>query len=256
MCPAETAGGGSHPCLFPCSEDRDCLGSEKCCLLSCGAACLEPVREKPGECPAVKPGQVGICVEQCRHDYDCPGSQKCCGNGCGTTCTPVPPKGTPTFAPAANEGLSGKRCRSSQDCPKSETCCSHQCRQGCPAPAHGAEGPSGSDCLGVEPLWPPQPNPLRPHLHLPLGGGDVAGSSTAWAASSAPPALLWAPHSGRRPRAGSPTSRTGCALTRQLHQAWRISLLQRRARAWTPASHPPTLAWPRAAPSPCTLPRL
>uniref|UniRef100_A0A8C3IV32 WAP domain-containing protein n=1 Tax=Chrysemys picta bellii TaxID=8478 RepID=A0A8C3IV32_CHRPI len=30
-------------CLVSCSDD-DCLGSEKCCLLSCGAGCLEPVQ--------------------------------------------------------------------------------------------------------------------------------------------------------------------------------------------------------------------
>jgi len=41
---------------------------------------------KLGQCPAIKPGTIGLCVEQCSSDEDCNGNLKCCSNGCGHTC--------------------------------------------------------------------------------------------------------------------------------------------------------------------------
>uniref|UniRef100_A0A8V5H7G4 Uncharacterized protein n=1 Tax=Melopsittacus undulatus TaxID=13146 RepID=A0A8V5H7G4_MELUD len=45
-CPAAAPEGLFYPCSFPCLEDRDCLGRQKCCSLGCGSACLEPVQGK------------------------------------------------------------------------------------------------------------------------------------------------------------------------------------------------------------------
>nr|XP_045015481.1 WAP four-disulfide core domain protein 18-like [Jaculus jaculus] len=43
-------------------------------------------QEKPGACPKVRPGNVGICVERCSGDNSCPKKMKCCSNGCGHVC--------------------------------------------------------------------------------------------------------------------------------------------------------------------------
>ena len=48
--------------------------------------CFVLVRAKPGNCPALDPNTVGICVNMCEDDRDCSGAQKCCSNGCGQTC--------------------------------------------------------------------------------------------------------------------------------------------------------------------------
>ena len=39
-----------------------------------------------GECPALRDGEAGICVEECEGDQDCRREEKCCSNGCGHTC--------------------------------------------------------------------------------------------------------------------------------------------------------------------------
>lgn len=39
--------------------------------------------QKPGRCPPVRPGEVGICADTCQSDKECGGNQKCCRNGCG-----------------------------------------------------------------------------------------------------------------------------------------------------------------------------
>lgn len=48
--------------------------------------CSKFYKEKPGACPAVEPGTVGICVVGCAGDSSCPGDEKCCSNGCGSGC--------------------------------------------------------------------------------------------------------------------------------------------------------------------------
>lgn len=45
-CPAAAPEGLTAPCSFPCLEDKDCLGAQKCCPLGCGSACLEPAQGK------------------------------------------------------------------------------------------------------------------------------------------------------------------------------------------------------------------
>lgn len=65
--------------------------------------CKKP-QEKPGSCPTLPPGSIGICIHGCGSDSDCPGSKKCCSNGCGTTCeNPVNgPEGCPPGVPVGN----------------------------------------------------------------------------------------------------------------------------------------------------------
>uniref|UniRef100_A0A8D0G1N4 WAP domain-containing protein n=1 Tax=Strix occidentalis caurina TaxID=311401 RepID=A0A8D0G1N4_STROC len=93
-CPATAPEGLFEPCSFPCLEDWDCLGAQKCCPLGCGPACLQPLltpalpppdQPKPGECPVAQPGP---CRERCRGDSDCPDAQKCCNSSCGRQCLP------------------------------------------------------------------------------------------------------------------------------------------------------------------------
>lgn len=45
-CPAAAPEGLFYPCSFRCQEDKDCLGSQKCCPLGCGPACVEPAQGK------------------------------------------------------------------------------------------------------------------------------------------------------------------------------------------------------------------
>ena len=43
-------------------------------------------RQRPGFCPEVPKGTMGICVEMCSGDDSCPEGAKCCSNGCGHVC--------------------------------------------------------------------------------------------------------------------------------------------------------------------------
>uniref|UniRef100_A0A7M4ELI5 WAP domain-containing protein n=1 Tax=Crocodylus porosus TaxID=8502 RepID=A0A7M4ELI5_CROPO len=45
VCPS-SAPGVLDPCFFPCSSDYSCPGSQKCCLIPCGQACLDPLPGK------------------------------------------------------------------------------------------------------------------------------------------------------------------------------------------------------------------
>ncbi|XP_051489385.1 NF-X1-type zinc finger protein NFXL1-like [Apus apus] len=139
VCPVVAPEGLFAPCSFPCLEDKDCLGAQKCCPLGCGPACLEPVQEqpKPGECPVAQPGLAGPCREWCRRDGDCPDAQKCCNSSCGRQCMPAAPAGTPTAAPAWQEGT---RCWNDGDCGNGETCCGGRCAGLCLAEHQGKAG--------------------------------------------------------------------------------------------------------------------
>ena len=53
-------------------------------LLPC---CVSPGGDKkPGNCPYVPPGTLGICINGCNGDDMCDGDEKCCSNGCGAMC--------------------------------------------------------------------------------------------------------------------------------------------------------------------------
>uniref|UniRef100_A0A8B9BV56 WAP domain-containing protein n=1 Tax=Anser brachyrhynchus TaxID=132585 RepID=A0A8B9BV56_9AVES len=87
-CPTAAPEGLFYPCSFQCLEDKDCLGSKKCCPLGCGPACLEPLQGEAScgagrsRAPCQSPGP---CREECEGDSDCPSSQKCC-NRLGRSC--------------------------------------------------------------------------------------------------------------------------------------------------------------------------
>ncbi|GLG98106.1 Uncharacterized protein GBIM_04728, partial [Gryllus bimaculatus] len=56
-------------------------------LLAVAALVMGPTEaQKPGRCPPVRPGQVGVCAELCTGDNSCSGNSKCCSNGCGHSC--------------------------------------------------------------------------------------------------------------------------------------------------------------------------
>uniref|UniRef100_A0A4X1UP20 WAP domain-containing protein n=1 Tax=Sus scrofa TaxID=9823 RepID=A0A4X1UP20_PIG len=49
------------------------------------------VEQRPGKCPVLPKGTIGLCAEFCSGDDSCPSGQKCCSNGCGHSCqTAVP----------------------------------------------------------------------------------------------------------------------------------------------------------------------
>uniref|UniRef100_A0A8C3R5X6 WAP four-disulfide core domain protein 5 n=1 Tax=Cyanoderma ruficeps TaxID=181631 RepID=A0A8C3R5X6_9PASS len=118
-CPAAAPEGLTAPCSFPCLEDKDCLGAqkswcwhdgecpheEKCCLRGCDYVCLPPSRDKPGECPKVRPQHPSEpCTEMdsCSHDRDCSRQEKCCFSGCAMHCT-LPAQGE-CGSPATSTG--------------------------------------------------------------------------------------------------------------------------------------------------------
>lgn len=54
-----------------------------------------PVEQRPGKCPVLPKGTIGLCAEFCFGDDSCPSGQKCCSNGCGHSCqTAVPDEKT------------------------------------------------------------------------------------------------------------------------------------------------------------------
>ncbi|NXY77628.1 WAP protein, partial [Glareola pratincola] len=86
ICPlAEGTLTTATPCGTTCAGDWQCPGAEKCCRSRCGQVCSAPERDKPGECPKVRPRQMSEpCAEEdsCTHDRDCPRQEKCCFSGC------------------------------------------------------------------------------------------------------------------------------------------------------------------------------
>ncbi|XP_020600614.1 WAP four-disulfide core domain protein 3-like [Orbicella faveolata] len=72
-------------------ELNDCPKGQICCFNGCGYTCVK----KPGltvvnpQCPPLKPGTIGTCVEACSGRNNCPAGELCCSNGCGHTCQPA-----------------------------------------------------------------------------------------------------------------------------------------------------------------------
>ncbi|XP_053376969.1 papilin-like [Mercenaria mercenaria] len=94
-CPSFRGLSRNRRCIEQCRSDRDCPGSEKCCIVACSRVCIEPeAREirrpavKTGFCPARTDwqGLLGACAPTCQDDSTCPGNQKCCHHGCGLRC--------------------------------------------------------------------------------------------------------------------------------------------------------------------------
>ncbi|XP_067323174.1 WAP four-disulfide core domain protein 5-like [Anolis sagrei] len=87
MCPLSAPPGDIDPCHAGCKTDRNCPGRKKCCTITCGNACLDPLPEKPGSCPVPPKDVVSPCIAKCSSDYSCSGRQKCCRWGCTLDCT-------------------------------------------------------------------------------------------------------------------------------------------------------------------------
>jgi len=56
-----------------------------------GDCCTGKPELKPGTCPVIEPGTVGVCGGTfCNMDVDCPGDEKCCSSACGgQMCTAI-----------------------------------------------------------------------------------------------------------------------------------------------------------------------
>ncbi|KFD54082.1 hypothetical protein M513_05101 [Trichuris suis] len=129
QCPAEPPITGRA--LF-CRSDKDCDGSEKCCVTKVGKECVKPVQKpgpnvKPGTCPPYPMGPVGAALF-CQTDDDCQGIQKCCMTKVGYECTAPMEHSQDPNKPGecpAEPAIAGKAllCRSDKDCDGSEKCC-------------------------------------------------------------------------------------------------------------------------------------
>ncbi|NXW69768.1 WAP protein, partial [Hirundo rustica] len=132
-CPAAAPQGLIAPCSFPCLEDKDCLGAQKCCPLGCGSACLEPAQEKPGICPLADEAPLAPCGTTCTKDWQCPGAEKCCNSSrCGYVCSapePDKPGECPKVRPQHPPGpcTETDSCTHDRDCSRQEKCCFSGC---------------------------------------------------------------------------------------------------------------------------------
>uniref|UniRef100_A0A8B9V8B8 BPTI/Kunitz inhibitor domain-containing protein n=1 Tax=Anas zonorhyncha TaxID=75864 RepID=A0A8B9V8B8_9AVES len=153
ICPlTEVAPWTRAPCQASCAEDGQCPGDEKCCSSRrCGRVCLAPERDKPGQCPKVRPRQAPeLCTEEdaCGHDRDCPRQEKCCFDGCAMRCT-RPAREHPGECPQAEpcgdpRRRHGSQCLDDSACRRDEKCCSSGCAWVCVAVAVPGESQDGA----------------------------------------------------------------------------------------------------------------
>ncbi|XP_076019486.1 WAP four-disulfide core domain protein 3 [Genypterus blacodes] len=128
----------NEPCPFsilpPCSDDRGCPGTQKCCLNSCGRLCMDPATVKPGTCPP-RTGGYFRCLHRgtCYDDGKCPGEEKCCTTWCGYQCK-KPFRADPQTCPRRDPGMVGicvEMCSTEEDCPLNKQCCFNGCGHQC-----------------------------------------------------------------------------------------------------------------------------
>ncbi|KAF5307319.1 hypothetical protein FQR65_LT07035 [Abscondita terminalis] len=134
-------------CGMTCSNDMQCLGTNKCCRTNCnGALCLQALPDlptsavshrKPGECPVRL--NIPICVMTCPSDLACDGNDKCCRTACGgSVCIqPIMNQEVPQATPPAPTGVCPAKptgpwvctstCGSDNDCRKPQKCCKNRC---------------------------------------------------------------------------------------------------------------------------------
>ncbi|XP_054565139.1 WAP four-disulfide core domain protein 18-like [Eptesicus fuscus] len=63
--------------------------------MACARTPLLQEQQRPGICPQVPKGTLGVCAEICSGDASCPKGMKCCSNGCGHVCkAALPEKGS------------------------------------------------------------------------------------------------------------------------------------------------------------------
>uniref|UniRef100_A0A493TUL0 WAP domain-containing protein n=1 Tax=Anas platyrhynchos platyrhynchos TaxID=8840 RepID=A0A493TUL0_ANAPP len=144
ICPLTEAAPWTRAlCQASCAEDGQCPGDEKCCSSRrCGRVCLAPERDKPGQCPKVRPRQAPEpCTEEdaCGHDRDCPRQEKCCFGGCAMRCT-RPAREHPGECPWAEpcgdpQHRHRSQCLDDSACRRDEKCCSSGCAWACVAVA-------------------------------------------------------------------------------------------------------------------------
>uniref|UniRef100_A0A8C9ELV9 Uncharacterized protein n=1 Tax=Pavo cristatus TaxID=9049 RepID=A0A8C9ELV9_PAVCR len=160
-CPAAAPEGLFYPCSFRCQEDKDCLGSQKCCPLGCGPACVEPAQDichlpaVPGPCGGHELSffynvTSGRCetfpYSGCGGNANRFGTRAACRRAC---------LGKDGFCPAS-AGLfpsydCREWCRHDADCPSKEKCCLRGCDYVCLRPAQGWTGSRCQDpCAGDE----------------------------------------------------------------------------------------------------------
>ncbi|XP_062479763.1 keratin-associated protein 10-6-like isoform X4 [Pezoporus occidentalis] len=156
ICPvAPEAPPAAAPCGTACAGDWQCPGDEKCCSSTCGHVCSAPERDKPGECPRVRPRQAPEpCEEEedsCAHDRDCPRQEKCCFSGCAMRCA-RPAREHPGQCPRAEPCWDPRRRRRSQClddsiCGRAEKCCNTGCAWECVAVPRESWDRDGGQCM-------------------------------------------------------------------------------------------------------------
>ncbi|KFO53204.1 Whey acidic protein, partial [Corvus brachyrhynchos] len=125
-------------CRAQCWHDGECPREEKCCLSGCDYVCLPPSRDKPSECPKVRPQRTSEpCTEMdsCTHDRDCSRQEKCCFSGCAMRCT-RPAREHPGECPRAEpcwdpRRRGGSQCLDDSVCGREEKCCDTGCGWEC-----------------------------------------------------------------------------------------------------------------------------
>uniref|UniRef100_A0A672U0S4 WAP domain-containing protein n=1 Tax=Strigops habroptila TaxID=2489341 RepID=A0A672U0S4_STRHB len=137
-CPVAAPEGLFYPCSFPCLEDQDCLGMQKCCALGCGSACESQLGppEPLGACPV--PREAGTCLDLCSFDEECPWGHKCCSNGCGHVCTPASLQGQcRALGPPTQLSLGVPLAPTPQRHPGTPSPARTSCAHGAPSPLQG-----------------------------------------------------------------------------------------------------------------------
>ncbi|KAF0306937.1 WAP four-disulfide core domain protein 18 [Amphibalanus amphitrite] len=120
---------------IPCEQDGEVVDIE-CNSCTCIQGFLLCSQEecpptKPGFCPKIVRGYMGVCLEECSSDYDCADDSKCCSTGCGHTCqAPIPeivhPCKTVRFRCGKQTRCAATRalCRPGETCPLVPLCVS------------------------------------------------------------------------------------------------------------------------------------
>lgn len=178
-CPVAAPEGLFYPCSFPCLEDQDCLGMQKCCALGCGSACLEPVQGKAeGSSTALAhrsmsagprcaiaichlPATMGHVPRATSPPLPAPGPWRGArepqrrhplGMLQPHTRSAPPDQPKPRECPTVQPGPVSpcqERCRSDSDCPSEQKCCSSSCGGQClPAALAGEMGWDGQHGQG------------------------------------------------------------------------------------------------------------
>ena len=136
-------------CVRPIQDQ--CFGQceskgQLCCPHGCNKICKVPENNQPvKQCPPMRPGMAGICVEMC--DNCEARGQMCCSNGCGHQCmTPITVGATTTPArviptgpqcPAVQPGMMGHCAEMCNNCEaRGQLCCSNGCGHVCKDPVY------------------------------------------------------------------------------------------------------------------------